>query len=98
MLTSCTYATYTYTAHSSIPHYSTSYPTHTGSLGPNLRQTDKIEVRECASSGVFLAGHNLRVPVTSAQEAFMLVARGNKVRATAATNCNDVSSRYVGGW
>eukprot|EP01038_Epipyxis_sp_PR26KG_P006383 gene6383-8793_t len=56
-------------------------------------RTDKIEVRESASAGVFLAGPNLRVPVTSAQEAFQLIAKGNKVRATGSTQCNDVSSR-----
>ena len=38
-------------------------------------------------------GHNLRIPVTTAQEAFKLIARGNKSRATGSTQCNDVSSR-----
>lgn len=54
---------------------------------------DKIEVRESTSAGVFLAGPNLRIPVTSAQEAFQLIAKGNKLRAIGSTNCNDVSSR-----
>ena len=31
--------------------------------------------------------------VTTAQEAFQLVAKGNKVRAVGSTQCNDVSSR-----
>lgn len=31
----------------------------------------------------------------SALEAFQLIAKGNKVRATGATACNDVSSRLV---
>ena len=57
-------------------------------------QKDKIEVRESQSAGVFLAGPNLRIPVTSAQEAFQLIARGNKVRATGFTQCNDLSSRF----
>jgi len=54
---------------------------------------DKIEVRESQSAGVFLAGPNLRIPVTSAQEAFQLIAKGNKLRAVGSTQCNDVSSR-----
>lgn len=54
---------------------------------------DKIEVRESSSAGVFLAGPNLRIPVTSAQEAFQLIAKGNKLRAVGSTQCNDVSSR-----
>jgi hypothetical protein len=55
---------------------------------------DRIEVRESASTGVFLAGPNLRIPVTSAQEAFGLITRGNKARATGYTQCNDLSSRF----
>ena len=54
---------------------------------------DKIEVRESAAAGVFLAGPNIRIPVTTAHEAFQLIARGNKTRAVAATQCNDFSSR-----
>lgn len=61
-------------------------------FGANSR-SDKIEVRESQSAGVFLAGHNLRIPVTTAQEAFRLINRGNKNRATGSTQCNDVSSR-----
>jgi hypothetical protein len=65
------------------------------SLHPSVsNRSVKIEVRESQSAGVFLAGHNLRIPVTTAQEAFSLIARGTKHRATGATNCNDVSSRY----
>ena len=60
----------------------------------HVHRSEKIEVRESQSAGVFLSGANLRVPVTSALEAFQLIAKGNKYRATAATNCNDASSRY----
>jgi Kinesin motor domain len=58
-----------------------------------LQRTDKIEVRESVRAGVFLAGPCLRIPVTTAQEAFHLIAKGNKVRAVGSTQCNDVSSR-----
>ncbi len=61
---------------------------------PNSRN-DKIEVRESASAGVFLAGPYLRIPVTTAKEAFQLIAKGNKYRAVGATQCNDLSSRFV---
>lgn len=57
------------------------------------QRNEKIEVRESQSAGVFLAGPNLRIPVTTAQEAFQLIARGNRSRATGSTQCNDVSSR-----
>jgi hypothetical protein len=56
-------------------------------------RNDKIEVRESQSAGVFLAGPNLRIPVTSATEAFTLIKLGNKSRAVGSTACNDVSSR-----
>ena len=59
-----------------------------------LQRTDKIEVRESLSAGVFLAGPSLRIPVITAQEAFHLIAKGNKLRAVGSTQCNDVSSRY----
>ena len=58
-----------------------------------LHRTDKIEVRESQSAGVFLAGPSLRIPVITAQEAFQLIAKGNKIRAIGSTQCNDVSSR-----
>jgi hypothetical protein len=64
-----------------------------GASGTTIHRSEKIEVRESQSAGVFLAGHNLRIPVTTAQEAFRLIARGNKSRATGSTQCNDVSSR-----
>lgn len=54
---------------------------------------EKIEVRESQSAGVFLSGPNLRIPVTSAQETYHLISRGNKLRAVGSTNCNDMSSR-----
>lgn len=57
-------------------------------------RTDKIEVRDSQQgAGVFLSGPNLRFPVTSAMEAYQLIARGNKYRHVGATMCNDVSSR-----
>ena len=63
-------------------------------MHPGLAQrTDKIEVRESQSAGVFLAGPCLRIPVTTAQEAFQLIAKGNRSRAVGSTQCNDVSSR-----
>jgi ankyrin repeat protein/chromosome segregation ATPase len=73
----------------------TDFSTHSPSfMHPGLsKRTDKIEVRESKSAGIFLAGPNLRLPVTTAQEAFSLINKGNKVRATAATKCNDFSSR-----
>jgi len=58
-------------------------------------RSDKIEVRESQSTGVFLAGPNLRIPVTTAQEAFQLIAKGNKARAVGSTMCNEQSSRWV---
>jgi hypothetical protein len=56
-------------------------------------RSQKIEVREKEGVGVFLMGPNLRIPVTSAKEAFQLIAKGNKVRAIGATQCNEMSSR-----
>ena len=47
----------------------------------NSNHNDKIEVRESQSAGVFLSGTHLRIPVTTAKEAFQLIARGNKHRA-----------------
>lgn len=63
---------------------------------PNhINRSDKIEVRESQSTGVFLSGAYLRIPVTTAREAFQIIARGNKYRATGSTQCNDESSRFV---
>ena len=62
-------------------------------FGVGLRSKSRIEVRESQAAGVFLAGPHLRIPVTTAQEAFSLISRGNKSRAVGATQCNDVSSR-----
>ena len=72
-------------------------PTSPTSIHPNISSSrpDKIEVRESQSAGVFLAGHHLRIPVTTAQEAFKLINRGLKNRATGSTQCNDISSRYM---
>lgn len=65
------------------------------SVPSNFVRSDKIEVRESQSAGVFLSGPNLRIPVTSAREAFNLISRGNRFRATGSTNCNEDSSRFV---
>jgi hypothetical protein len=62
-------------------------------MHPGTAKADKIEVRESPSAGVYLSGQNLRIPVTTAQEAFQLISTGMRNRATGATNCNDVSSR-----
>ena len=40
---------------------------------------DKIEVRENQTAGVFLSGSHLRIPITSAQEAFALISRGKYI-------------------
>jgi len=57
-------------------------------------RNEKIEVRESKVAGVFLDGPPfLRIPVTTAHEAFQLIAKGNKSRAVGSTQCNDVSSR-----
>lgn len=43
--------------------------------------------------GVFLSGPGLRRAVTSPEEVLRLVAKGDAVRATGATDCNEHSSR-----
>ena len=67
---------------------------NSGNTPGNSSRNEKIEVRESQSAGVFLAGPYLRIPVTTAKEAFQLIAKGNKFRAVGATQCNDFSSRY----
>lgn len=64
--------------------------------GPNspsrpFHRSEKIEVRESQTAGVFLAGSNIRIPVTSAKEAFQLINKGNKYRAVGTTQCNGLS-------
>eukprot|EP01035_Chromulina_nebulosa_P018771 gene18771-24538_t len=71
---------------SSIANKASSHPI-------NTKGTDKIEVRESTTAGTFLAGSYLRIPVTSAKEAFQIIAKGNKYRAVGVTQCNDESSR-----
>lgn len=44
-------------------------------------------------AGVFLSGPGLRHAVTSAEEALRVVSTGDLARATAATDCNEHSSR-----
>ena len=73
-------------------HHATSPSMIHPGLATNARK-DKIEVRESQSAGVFLAGPNLRIPVTTAYEAFKLINQGNKLRAVGYTQCNDSSSR-----
>lgn len=63
-----------------------------GLARPN-RTGDKIEVKESAKTGVYLSGNALRIPVTSAKEAFQLISKGNRYRAVGSTQCNDISSR-----
>ena len=41
-----------------------------------IHDHEKIEVRENQTTGVFLSGSNLRIPITSAQEAFGLISKG----------------------
>jgi hypothetical protein len=55
--------------------------------------SDKIEVRENSVAGVHLVGPGLRAPVTNARNVLALINAGNKLRSTAATNCNSQSSR-----
>eukprot|EP00605_Chrysophyceae_sp_TOSAG23-4_P002219 GSChrysophyteH1.ASY1.ANO1.2462.1 assembled CDS len=46
-----------------------------------------------AGKGTTLSPTYLRIPVITAQEAFQLINKGNKNRATGSTQCNDFSSR-----
>ena len=60
-----------------------------GNLSPfhiqqNAARADKIEIRESQTAGVFLAGPNIRIPVTTAAETFALINRGVKSRSTGA--------------
>ena len=53
-----------------------------------------IKIHDHPTSGIQLSGSStLRIPVSSAEEALTLIAKGNKLRATASTNLNDRSSR-----
>ncbi|KAJ1434513.1 P-loop containing nucleoside triphosphate hydrolase protein, partial [Ochromonadaceae sp. CCMP2298] len=54
---------------------------------------DKINIHESISTGVFLSGPHLRIPVRSGGEALKLVWIGNKFRTFAAMKANDASSR-----
>ena len=57
-------------------------------------RTSKIEVRESPSTGTFLFGpRNLNHNITTPSQATSLIAAGAANRSTAATNCNDSSSR-----
>lgn len=57
------------------------------------KRDNKIEVREDKTTGVFLAGPNLRVPVTNQKEAYDMYRLADKYRSIGATQCNDMSSR-----
>ena len=53
-----------------------------------------IKIHDHPTLGIQLSGSStLRIPVSSAEEALTLIAKGNKLRATASTNLNDRSSR-----
>jgi len=62
-------------------------PSHSGTDGP-------IKIHEHPQRGVQLSGSaTLRTPVASAEEALLLIQRGNRGRATGNTNLNERSSR-----
>jgi hypothetical protein len=52
---------------------------------------DKITVHESVSTGVYLCGPNIRIPVTSVASALRLFAIGNKQRAESVKKLNDRS-------
>jgi hypothetical protein len=53
-----------------------------------------LKLHEHPIKGVYLTGSStIKTPVSSAEEALNLIARGNKLRATSATNLNERSSR-----
>lgn len=61
---------------------------------PDLsHKLDKITVHESVSTGVFLCGPNIRIPVKSSTEAMRLFMIGNRLRSENNTKANDASSR-----
>jgi len=64
-----------------------------GNRMPRVARSDRIEVRENKVAGVHLSGPGLRAPVTNPENVMRLIASGNRLRAVAATNCNEHSSR-----
>jgi hypothetical protein len=53
-----------------------------------------LKIHDQPNVGVQLTGSStIRTPVSSAEDCLMLIAKGNKVRATSATNLNERSSR-----
>lgn len=61
---------------------------------PDLsHKLDKITVHESVSTGVFLCGPNIRIPVKSSMEAMRLFMIGNRLRSENGTRTNDASSR-----
>ena len=70
-----------------------SFEAAVGRLPDLSHKLDKITVHESVTTGIFLCGPNIRIPAKSAPDALKLFHAGNKMRASAATKCNDVSSR-----
>jgi hypothetical protein len=53
-----------------------------------------LKIHDQPNVGVQLTGSStIRTPVSSAEDCLMLIAKGNKIRATSATNLNERSSR-----
>lgn len=59
----------------------------------NLTKSTILPPNVCDQAGVFLSGPGLRRAVTSAEEVLRLVSKGDRTRATGATDCNERSSR-----
>ena len=66
-------------------------------LAPDLplgEDSSGLRLHEHPKKGVIITGSpTIRTPVSSANEALQLISRGNKLRATSATNMNERSSR-----
>ena len=66
-------------------------------LAPDLplgEDNSGLRLHEHPKKGVVITGSpTIRTPVSSANEALQLISRGNKLRATSATNMNERSSR-----
>ena len=66
-------------------------PSADGGVGGN---GSGLKIHDQPNVGVQLTGSTtIRTPVSSAEDCLMLIAKGNKVRATSATNLNERSSR-----
>lgn len=63
-------------------------------MNSSTYDANTIKIHEHPTLGIQLSGSpSIRTPVSSAEEVLALIARGNKLRATASTNLNDRSSR-----